>query len=87
MKKFLSTDYTTMETVIVCYNTVATENGELVIGETSLSVDMLSASAERLIEGDNILRSEVENLIMSAERLKGRSYIDNSIKSVKVVDC
>jgi hypothetical protein len=48
---------------------------------------MLSASAEKLIEGDNILRSEVENLIMSAERLKGRSYINNSIKSVKVVDC
>lgn len=75
-----------MKTITVTYNTREDEkNGTFIIGETCMDITVLDYIADNLIRTgqSGIAIAEIEKILKSAERLKGRIYISGSIKDIR----
>lgn len=75
-----------MKTITVTYNTREDEkDGTFIIGETCMDIMVLDYIADNLIRTgqSGIAIAEIEKILKSAERLKGRIYIRGSIKDIR----
>lgn len=75
-----------MKTITVTYNTREDEkDGTFIIGETCMNITVLDYIADNLIRTgqSGITIAEIEKILKSAERLKGRIYISGSIKDIR----
>lgn len=74
-----------MKTLNFTYDVYTFEGKEKVYGETCMDITMQNYIAEKFLNdtadrGDMVL---VKSIIIASELLKGRTYVDGSIKSVK----
>ena len=74
-----------MRTLNFTYDVVTFEGEEKVYGETCMDITMQNYIADKFLKdtadrGDMVL---VKSIIIANELLKGRTYVDGSIKSVK----
>ena len=74
-----------MRTLNFSYDVYIYEGSEKVYGETCMDITLRDNFAEKFLNdtatrGDKVL---VKSIIIANELLKGRTYVDGSIKSVK----
>lgn len=74
-----------MKTLNFTYDVYTFEGKEKVYGETCMDITMQNYIADKFLKdtadrGDMVL---VKSIIIASELLKGRTYVDGSIKSVK----
>lgn len=74
-----------MKAITITYDTRADEDGRKIIGETCMDITVLDYIADNLIRTgqSGIAIAEIEKILKSAERLKGRIYIRGSIKDIR----
>lgn len=75
-----------MKTITITYNTREDEkDGTFIIGETCMNITVLDYIADNLIRTgqSGVAIAEIEKILKSAERLKGRIYIGGSIKDIR----
>lgn len=79
----------TMKTLNLTYDTVETENGEKIVGETCYDIKMQDALADLLLRNPGecgaIDMAHIEFLLQSVEILQDRKYVDGSIKHYELV--
>lgn len=78
-----------MKILNVTYDTVETENGEKIVGETCYPVRMQDALADQMLRNPDecgaIDMAHIEFLLQSVEILQGRKFVDGSIKHCELV--
>lgn len=77
-----------MKTLNVTYDTVAFENGEEIVGETCMNIEVEDTFAEVLLDPvayKYVIERFVETMLKGAEGLKGRRYVKGSIKAYREV--
>ena len=75
-----------MKTITITYDTREDEkDGTFTTGETCLDITVMDYIADNLIRTgqSGIAIAEIEKILKSAERLKGRIYIRGSIKDIR----
>lgn len=74
-----------MKAITITYDTRVDEDGRKIIGETCMDITVLDYIADNLIRTgqSGIAIAEIEKILKSAERLKGRIYIRGSIKDIR----
>lgn len=75
----------TMKTITVTYDTRIDEDGRTITGETCMDITVMRYVADNLIRTgqSGIAMAEIEKILKSAERLKGRIYVRGSIKDIR----
>lgn len=77
-----------MKKLNITYDTMDSENGEKIIGETCYTVEFANdAVADRLLARgtSGVAVAELEKLFRVVERFKGRIYVPGSIKHYELV--
>lgn len=74
-----------MKAITITYDTRVDEDGRKIIGETCMDITVMEDVADNLIRTgqSGIAIAEIEKILKSAERLKGRIYIRGSIKDIR----
>lgn len=78
-----------MKKITITYNVLEIDkDGIKVIGETCMDITILTDVADRLIKtGESgIAVNDIEKALAALERLKGRIYIEGSIKDIREAD-
>lgn len=75
-----------MKTITITYDTREDEkDGIFTVGETCMDITVMDKVADNLIRTgkSGIAVAEIEKILKSAERLKGRMYMKDSIKDIR----
>lgn len=74
-----------MKAITITYSVLVIEDGEKISGETCMDITALDHIADDLIRTGQSGRAvtEIERILKSAERLKGRTYIKGSITDIR----
>lgn len=74
-----------MKTITITYDTRADEDRTKIIGETCMDITVMEKVADNLIctGQSGIAIAEIEKILKSVERLKGRIYLRGSIKDIR----
>lgn len=71
-----------MKSVNVTYEVIVYEDGEQIVGETCMDLAMMDEVADRLIDhgSSGVAMRVIERILTNGELLKGRHYVEGSIK-------
>lgn len=74
-----------MKTITITYDTRVDEDGVKIIGETCMNIEVMDYVADNLIRigTSGVAIAEIEKILASSERLKGRIYVRGSIKDIR----
>ena len=74
-----------MKTITVIYDVYVVEKEKKYIAETCMDITLLDKIADNLIQTgkSGLAKMEIERAILYLERLKGRTYIKDSIKDFR----
>lgn len=74
-----------MKTIRITYDTRVDENDEKITGETCMDIIVMEEVADNLIKTgqSGLAIAEIEKILKSVERLKGRMYLRGSIKDIR----
>lgn len=74
-----------MKAITITYDTRVDEDGRTIIGETCMDITVMEYVADNLVRTgqSGIAIAEIEKILKSVERLKGRIYIKGSIKDIR----
>lgn len=74
-----------MKTIIITYDTRVDEDRMKIIEETCINIEVMDYVADNLIRigTSGVAIAEIEKILASSERLKGRIYVRGSIKDIR----
>ncbi len=76
-----------MKKIIITYDVEELENGQRIVGETCMAIQLSDFAAHNLdtLGRKSVAFRQIEKALTTLEDLKGRSYVSDSIKHIEPV--
>lgn len=76
-----------MRKIIITYDVEEVENGQRIVGETCMTIQLSDFAAHNLdtLGRRSIAFRQIEKALTTLEDLKGRSYASDSVKHIETI--